>query len=203
MVKHRRLILTVLVLAIVVGALSGALTSYLLSKYKSQDALREEFYKVETATHVSPHHIRKAMDKGDESFILVDLRSEEEYIREHIIGAVSIPAYKSPDKSAYGDVERIVNSFRQLPKDKEIITYCYSIPCMTARKVGKMLAEHGIYVKALGIGWNEWRYFWELWNHEHEWDQTDVEDYVVSGKQPGTPILKVNSSVCLPGEFGC
>ena len=73
-----------------------------------------------------------------------------------------------------------MNSFRELRAanpDKDFIVYCYSIPCMTGRKVGKMLVDHDIYVKHLGIGWNEWRYFWTLWNHAHEWNQTNVMDY--------------------------
>lgn len=75
---------------------------------------------------------------------------------------------------------------------------------MTGRKVGKMLAEHGIYVKHFGIGWNEWRYYWNLWNHEHEWNATNVEDYISSGKEPGTPKIKTDSTACqITNSFGC
>ena len=103
-----------------------------------------------------------------------------------MIGAYNVPAYASPEKSAYGDVERIVTSFKELAKmDKEMIVYCYSGPCMTGRKIGKILAEHEIYVKHLGIGWNEWRYDWTNWNHEHEWAQTKVEDFVSAGPDRG------------------
>ncbi len=75
-------------------------------------------------------------------------------------------------------MDRIVGAFRALPLDREIIVYCYSRACMTGRKVGKMLAEEGIYVRHLGIGWNEWRYDWKSWNHPHEWDTTDPMDYI-------------------------
>lgn len=198
-------LIKIIALAIIFGALAGSLTTGLfLNLYiPSQEELIKDFYLTENAVHVSPHHIRKAMDKGDNSFILVDLRSQEEYEREHIVGAISIPAYKDPNTSAYGDVERIVNEFSKLSKDKEIIVYCYSMPCMTGRKVGQMLAENQIYVKQLGIGWNEWKYYWDLWNHEHEWEATNIEDYVVSGKEPGIPQIKDNSGSCTVGEFGC
>lgn len=195
----------VIVLAIVFGAISGGLVTYVLSNFQlgGEAALIQDFYDTETTIHVSPHHIRKHMAQGDDSFILVDLRSQEEYEREHVIGAISIPAYKSPEQSAYGDVERIVGEFSKLPKDKDIIVYCYSIPCMTGRKIGKMLADHGIYVKQLGVGWNEWRYFWTLWNHEHEWEITNVQDYVASGPEPGQ-MEGVTPGACpLEGEFGC
>ena len=199
----------IIILAIVFGALAGILSAFIVLNFQtpSQENLIKDFYLTENAVHVSPHGIRKSMDKGENSFILVDLRSQEEYEREHIIGAVNVPAYKDPDTSAYGDVERIVNSFKELKSqnsDKDIIVYCYSMPCMTGRKIGQMLAEEGIYVQHLEIGWNEWRYFWTLWNHEGEWDITDVNDYIATGKEPGTPKVKINSSVCpINNQFGC
>ena len=198
-----------LILIIILSAIVGALANLVVSNFHtlSKEDRIKDFYLTENEVHVSPHHIRKAMTKEDNSFIMVDLRSQEEYEREHIIGAVSIPAYKTPDKSAYGDVERIVNSFRELENknpNKEIIIYCYSIPCMTGRKIGKMLAEHDVYVKHLGVGWNEWRYFWTLWNHPHEWNTTHVEDYVIGGKEPGKIKEGLVSKACpIEGEFGC
>ncbi len=203
---NKKLPLTVIALAIIFGSVFGALTSLLILNLQvpSEEDLIRDFYLTENAVSVSPHHIRKALDKGDESFILVDLRSQEEYEHEHIVGAINIPAYKNPSTSDYGDVERIVIEFSKLPRDKDIIVYCYSMPCMSGRKIGKILVEHGIYVKHLGIGWNEWRYYWTLWNHEHEWNATDVEDYIASGKEPGTPIIKENSTACpIEGDVGC
>lgn len=198
------------IVLILAGFVAGVLFVFLLaptitgfsifSGNSEEERLIKEYYETEVAVHVSPHSLRKAMDKGDSSFILVDLRSEEEYNRGHILGAINIPAYKTPDKSAYEDVERIVGTFAKLPKDKEIIVYCYSIPCMTGRKIGYMLAEHNIYVKQLGIGWNEWRYYWNLWNHEHEWVDTDVKEYIESNI---TTQLEPLPHSCASGEFSC
>lgn len=191
-----------LVLSILLGFF---VYSHLVAK-PTKEELIEEFYAIENAVYVSPHGLRKAMDKGEKPYIVVDLRSAEEYEKEHVIGAINIPAYSDPDTSAYGDVERIVGEFKKLPKDKEVVVYCYSMPCMTGRKIGLMLAEHQIYVKHLGIGWNEWKYFWTLWNHELEWNQTKVEDYIWTGKEPGTPKRKDEDSVApctLDNNFGC
>ena len=194
-------------LIVIVGMISGILSALLVINIpQSEQQLRKEFYNVETAVHSSPHHIRKAIAKGDNSFILVDLRSQEEYEEEHIVGAFSVPAYATPDKSAYGDVERIVRGFREIREqypEKVIIVYCYSIPCMTGRKIGKMLADNEVYVKHLGVGWNEWRYFWTLWNHPREWERTNVEDYVASGPEPGEFTSEVDITPCIPGQFGC
>ncbi|HZJ41844.1 MAG TPA: rhodanese-like domain-containing protein [Patescibacteria group bacterium] len=209
-------LIKIITLSVVVSIIFSSLASYLiinknkvnyLPQTKTKQELIKEFYDVETAVHVSPHGIRKGIAAGDDSFILVDLRSQEEYENEHIIGAVSIPAYKDPDTSAYNDVDRIVNAFSELDQSKDIIVYCYSIPCMTGRKIGKMLADHDIYVQHLAIGWNEWKYYWNSWNHEHEWDITDVNQYVASGSEPGKMEVKEsndNSDFCpIEGELGC
>lgn len=194
--------LLTLLLAALIGGLSAAAV---VKWYKpSNEELITEFYKTENAVHVSPHSIRAQMSKGHGNFVLVDLRSQEEYEKEHIVGAVSIPAYKDKDTSAYDEVDRIVKSFQELGTDRDIIVYCYSIPCMTGRKVGKMLAENGIYVKLLGIGWNEWRYFWNLWNHEHEWAKTKVEDFIAKGKEPGKYAGAPDQEACdIKGDLGC
>jgi rhodanese-related sulfurtransferase len=147
------------------------------------------------------------MAQGDDSVVLVDLRSEEEYIEEHIRGALNVPAYKDRDHSDYGATERIYASFKEIKDNnpgKEIIVYCYSIPCMTGRKVGKILSDRGIFVKHLGVGWNEWRYYWEMWNHPHEWATTNVEDYIWTGNEPGDPFDPELGAGCpIGGELGC
>lgn len=196
---------SIFALALAGGAVAGIVSSLIILKAipPSRSSLIREFYAVENAVHVSPHGIRKGIQEGKSDYILVDLRSAEEYEKEHIVGAINIPAYKDKDTSDYGAVDRIVDAFQSLPKDKSIIVYCYSMPCMTGRKVGQMLTEHGIYVQHLNIGWNEWRHFWTLWNHEHEWATTMVEEYIVTGKEPGsfrgTPVV----APCTEGEFGC
>lgn len=192
-------------LIILVSALVGALVAWTILSFQedSTEELIKDFYATEVAVHVSPHGLRKHMDQGDDSFILVDLRSAQEYEREHIIGAINIPAYSDPNHSAYEEVERIVTAFEALAENKEIIVYCYSTPCMTGRKIGNVLAENGIYVQHLGIGWNEWRYHWETWNHEHEWSQIKVEDYIMSGPEPGIPELRELPSPCGEGIFAC
>ncbi|OGD30076.1 hypothetical protein A3A25_02865 [Candidatus Azambacteria bacterium RIFCSPLOWO2_01_FULL_46_26] len=204
----KQIIQTILISAVVGAVAAGAVAFGVIRYQKPQEPTNEElikdFYLTENAVHVSPHSLRTKMMKGQTGdYVLVDLRSQEEYEREHIITAVNIPAYKDPNTSAYDEKDRIIGAFRALPKDKDVIVYCYSTPCMTGRKIGKMLAENGIYVKQLGIGWNEWRYVWNLWNHDGE-APTNVLDYVVSGKEPGVPKgIKELPSPCGEGDLSC
>tara|TARA_Y100000310_G_C20698277_1_gene827271 strand:+ start:4050 stop:4670 length:621 start_codon:yes stop_codon:yes gene_type:complete len=203
--------LQTIIISIIFGVIAAVITTTLISNptsiEKTQGDLIKEFYDIETAVSVSPHHIRKGMAKGDDSFILIDLRSNEEYVEEHIIGAINIPAYKDRDHSDYGAIKRITDTAKQIKADnpeKDIIVYCYSIPCMTGRKVGKILADEGVYVKHLGVGWNEWRYYWQLWNHPHEWETTNVEDYVTSGPEPGVFDADITGTGCpIEGGLGC
>lgn len=197
-----------IIVSAIVGACVGSGAVFLLQNYRTPSAheLIKEFYKIENAVHVSPHSLRTKMSKGQtDGYILVDLRSQQEYEKEHIITAVNVPAYKDPNTSAYDEQERIVGQFKELVASnpgKEIIVYCYSTACMTGRKIGKMLAENGIYVEHLGIGWNEWRYSWNLWNHDGE-TPTRVEDFIARGKEPGIPKTQQLPSPCGEGEFGC
>lgn len=202
-------ILKIILVSAITGAVAGSIVTvfFLKAQNPTTSELIKDFYATENAVHVSPHGLRKKMDAGETNYILVDVRSPQEYEKEHIIGAINIPAYKDPNTSISIDTEkeekeRIINSFRALGIQKEIIVYCYSMPCMTGRKIGKLLSENNIYVKALGIGWNEWRYFWSLWNHDGE-EPTDENDYIFSGKDPGVPKIKDTFSPCKVGELGC
>lgn len=202
-------IIILIAISFVAGLFGGIFAQLVFFPEKnSKDKIIADFYSAESTVHVSPHGLRKEIAKGTENFVLVDLRSSEEYEIEHIVGAINVPAYKDKDNSDYGAKDRIVASFKEIKKnnpDKDIIVYCYSAPCMTGRKIGNMLAEEGIYVKSLNIGWNEWRYHWNLWNHEHEWNSTSVKDYISKGKNPGEyKSNSTNSSICpIAGSLGC
>jgi len=197
-----------LALALTLGFLGGLIGFYTAKSFikPSKAEMIKDFYNVENAVQVSPYELRKAMDAGDGSFILVDVRTGEDYLKSHIIGAVNIPVYTEQDTSDDKAVSRIVREFGKLPKDVDIIAYCYSSPCMAARRVGQILADHGIYVKHLGIGWNEWRYAWNSWNTESDWNSTKVEDYIANGGEPGAPTVLKGApipSACGQGQFGC
>ncbi len=60
---------------------------------------------------VSLEQLKEKLDAGAD-VVIVDVRSKEEFAAGHIPGAVSIPW------------EEIDDRYRELPRDKEIITYC-------------------------------------------------------------------------------
>jgi len=60
---------------------------------------------------ISLEELKEKLDAGAD-LVVVDVRSKEEFDQGHIPGAVSIP---------YSEIEA---RYRELPRDKEIITYC-------------------------------------------------------------------------------
>lgn len=192
-----------LIIGLCAGFIGAAIFTALQTRLHNPIA---DYYTTEVAVSVSPHGLRKLIDKQDKSFVLVDLRSEQEYLAWHIVWAINIPAYKDPETSAYDDVTRIVGDFKKLTTlypDRSIVVYCYSMACMTGRKIGKMLAKEWIYIQHLGIWRNERKYHRTLRNHEHERSQTSSTDYITTDPQDiGT--LRTGSTACpIDNAFGC
>lgn len=183
-------------LVIVLSSLFGFLGAIVATTYlpKSPFARIQEHYETETSVLVSPSTLRKRIDANDQSFILVDLRSKKEYDNEHILHAINIPAVTMTEA-------QIIEAFKKLPKNKEIIVHCYSMVCMLGRQTGQLLAKNNIYVKELGIGWSEWKYYWGLWNPGE--DPSKGKEYLdISNedeKNKPSPLI----APCANGEFGC
>lgn len=182
-------IIKILILNILVSSL---VTYAGISIYKNNQPPKDyfkEYYDTENAVAVSPATLRKLIDDQDKNFVLVDLRSSNEYNSEHIIGAINIPAVNL-------DETGIVAEFKKIPKDKQIIMYCYSAYCMLARQVGQVLAKQNIQAKDLNIGWSEWKYYWGIWNPGE--DPKAGLKYLEKGSG-----IKTVPNKCTTGPFGC
>lgn len=168
--------------------LSFTLFTYWMSRPHN---LMAHFYASEMATVVSPVTVKGYIDSNSDKYILVDLRSQAEYEKEHVKTALNIPAGSL-------NTDQLVAQFKKLDQNKEIILSCYSAYCTLGRQVGRALSEHGIYVKEMDVGWSEWRYHFDLWNPGAGVD--DGKDYIVTGKADpnNTPIIP-----CTQGDFGC
>jgi len=81
---------------------------------------------------------------GRRDLVLLDMRDRDDYQRGHIKGALSMP------------LEEIDRRYRDLPSDKEIVTYCYNQYCQLSTIGALKLVEHGIPAKEMNVGWSEW-----------------------------------------------
>ncbi len=165
-----------------------------------------DYYSEKNLVNVSPHGLRIALSQWKSSYTIVDVRSQEEYNEWHIITALNVPAYKNRYESDYENTERIINDFRHMQKaypKRDTVIYCYSAACMTAIKVGEMLAKEWIYVKHLNIGRNERKYHRTLWNHEHERGTSSPDDrihiwpdpWVVSWSDTKNTVCPINNNL--------
>lgn len=187
----KKIIFGTLVLCMLAGVLGAIVGIKIYKKIEEKKpSLTKEYYDTENKVAVSPATLRKMIDEKDSSFILVDLRSKEEYNAEHIVGAVNIPAVTMNE-------DEIILAFKKLPQNKTAIVHCYSAYCMLGKQVGQVLANQGIEVKDLNIGWSEWKYFWNLWNPGE--DPKMGLRYL----EKGSGNTKVIPGVCTNGKFGC
>lgn len=62
------------------------------------------------APRISAAEAKKALDAG--KAVLVDVRAESAYQAEHAKGAINVPVFE------------MYARYRELPRDKQIITYC-------------------------------------------------------------------------------
>ena len=186
-----KIILGIVALCVFCGGI-GAIAGIKIYRkvMEKQVNVTKDYYDTENLVAVSPATLRKMIDDKATNFVLVDLRSKEEYNAEHIIGAVNIPAVTMNET-------QIVEAFSKLSKNKEIIVHCYSAYCMLGKQVGQVLANHGINVKDLKIGWSEWKYYWGLWNPGE--DPKVGLNYL----EKGTGETKTVPGVCTNGKFGC
>ena len=169
----KEIIIWIILWVIIWGLITNILfLQNIKSETKNTNELITAFYDTEVSVNVSAHSLRKKIESGDDSFILVDIRSQEEYDEEHIKSSISIPAYTDRDNTGNTSKDRVLESFKQLDSSKEIILYCYSHYCMSSRKMWAFLAKNDIFVKHLTLWWNEWRYYWSLWNYPNEEDKT-------------------------------
>lgn len=185
-----------IIVALISGLLGGIIAVVAVNNINDSAASRiKNTYEDEIATFVSPTTLKKMIDQKSKNYILVDLRSAPEYQAEHIVTAINIPAVSMT-------ADQIVAAFAKFPKNKQVIIHCYSASCTLGRQIGKLLAEHGIYVNELDVGWSEWKYYWALWNPGQ--DPSVAKNYVVSSSSSAT--VNPNSPLpapCTQGQFGC
>jgi len=82
--------------------------------------------------------------KGGADFVLIDVREQSDFQREHIPGAISLP------KDGWETLDG-------LQKDKLNVFYCYSHVCHLAARACVFFAEKGYPVMELEGGFKVWK----------------------------------------------
>lgn len=94
---------------------------------------------------ISMQHLRRILE-GSAPFKLLDVRSREDYAKEHIKGALSLPL---------DELDKAKSLFK--PAD-DLIVYCDSFVCSASSSAAKMLARMGFSnVRDYKGGLREWK----------------------------------------------
>ncbi len=102
------------------------------------------YFAAKLAAELGPHDLHRLIEDGQRGFIILDVRSPEGYAQGRLPGARHIP---------YTDLAR---RLQELPKQQEIITYCWNVTCLLCTKASLLLASRGFRTRELIGGIAEW-----------------------------------------------
>jgi len=128
-----------------------------------------------------PFQVKLDIDKGSFFYALIDLRSRQEFEKGHIRDAVNIPAY-----IRFSDLKNLELSEKDILKEthnllktrKPIVLYSFTRDSQLTHDVAAILKRNGYQVSSLGVGWNEWRHFTNIWVPEAGWDDFRIDNYI-------------------------
>lgn len=110
---------------------------------------------------------------------LVDIRRNEEYKAEHIMGAINIPVEtKAEDQNEISNKKEVLEAFKKLDSKKEIVIYGDNSYSSKPIKTAALLTQKGIPVQVMSVGWNEFRHLTNFWLPEHLWNKVLIIDFL-------------------------
>ena len=110
-------------------------------------AVAAEHFAAKLALETDPADVHAAMTAGDADFVVIDVRSREDYREAHVPGAFSLPYREISASSAAA----------ALGSARYAVVYCWGIHCNAGTKGALRLAELGIPVKEMLHGIDGWR----------------------------------------------
>ncbi|MBB4824782.1 rhodanese-related sulfurtransferase [Sporosarcina luteola] len=105
-----------------------------------------DYFNARLQATISPMDYMKAAQMEPEKYFLLDVRN----------GPIHVRSVTIRDTNVIPELE-LANRLDEIPKDKEIIVYCWDVWCNTAAKAAKFLLERGYQVKELTGGIAAWQ----------------------------------------------
>lgn len=104
-----------------------------------------DFFRKKLIFTLGPMDIDLARKKNQmTNFVLIDVRAAEDYNKEHIPGAVSLP-------------EDLWPTLKGLSKEKLNVLYCYAQTCHLAARAALYFAEKGFPVSEMEGGFKDYK----------------------------------------------
>ncbi len=105
----------------------------------------KRYFEMKLAAELGPHNVKRLIDSGHRDVVVLDVRSPEGYREGHVPGAITIPFEQLPQR------------LKELPKQKEIISYCWDVTCLLAAKASYILASKGYKAREMIGGFESWK----------------------------------------------
>jgi rhodanese-related sulfurtransferase len=103
------------------------------------------YYVTKMEAEWGPYDLQHALEANRDRVVILDTRTPDAYAEEHIQGAINIPT------------DQLSQRLSELPKDKDIVPYCWTIVCHLATRAALTLAENGFKVHELAGGIAMWK----------------------------------------------
>jgi rhodanese-related sulfurtransferase len=103
------------------------------------------YFETKMEAEWGPYDLKHALDTNQNDIIVLDTRAPEAFAEEHITGAINIPT------------DQLESRLSELPKDKQIVPYCWTIVCHLATRTSLILARNGYRVHELAGGIGMWK----------------------------------------------
>jgi len=105
-----------------------------------------DYFNARLEATVSPMDYLRLAQVNPERYFLIDVRNGPEHVRSLTIKDANIIPQ-----------QELQERLHEIPKDKEIIVFCWDVWCNTAAKVAAFLLERGYKVKELTGGIAAWK----------------------------------------------
>lgn len=112
---------------------------------RATPAQLKQYFEAKLAAELGPHNVKRLIDSGSRDVVLLDVRSQEGYREGHLPGAINIPFEELPTR------------MKELPKDQEIISYCWNVTCLLCTKAAYVLASKGYHAREMIGGITSWQ----------------------------------------------
>lgn len=118
--------------------MSNANFSFVLETSAVSPEEAQKHFAAKLTVETDAWDVKTDLERGRSDFVVIDVRSREQYDERHIAGAISLP-YRSMN----------AETTAHLPKDKMMVTYCWHLGCNASTKGALKLAALGFRVKEL------------------------------------------------------
>jgi len=103
------------------------------------------YYQAKLEAEWGPWDLKHVLDDHPESVVVLDTRDAESFEKEHLPHAVNIPGAE------------LAARLKELPRNKAVVPYCWSVTCHLATRAALLLAQKGYRVHELAGGIGTWK----------------------------------------------